>query len=203
MTPLDVLRTLTTVSFSDHESSPVILPDCGRKQLRRWWRLLGAKTGAEIGVWEGEFARTICAETHAFLYAVDPWEIQEGYIEAKNDAARMAEAYRKASEALRPFPHQMMKSTSVEAARQMADRSLDFAYIDGNHLREHVIADLKAWAPKVKTGGVLAGHDYRLKSPKPFIQVVEAVNAYTEDHQISPWFVFAADKSPSWAWVVA
>jgi len=37
---------------------------------------------------------------------------------------------------------------------------LDFAYIDGNHSLKSVTADLGAWWPKVKSGGIICGHDY-------------------------------------------
>lgn len=203
MTPLELLRSLTSVPFTDATPSPIVLPDCGRKQLRAWWRLMGVKTVAEIGVWEGAFARTICAETGAFLYAIDPWAPQDGYIERKNDKARLDKALARTQAALAGYPHQIVRATSVDAARKFADRSLDVAYIDGNHLRDHVLADIAAWAPKVKPGGVLAGHDFKQYADKPFIQVFDAVTGYTAEHGLSPWFVFAADKSPSWAWVVA
>ena len=202
MTPLDALRTITAVPFTE-TSGRVILHDCGRKQLRVWWEVLKVKTGAEIGVWEGAFSRTICETTGAFLYAIDPWLVQPDYAEAKNDQGRLDQALRRAKSALVRYPHQIVKATSLDAAKKFADRSLDFVYIDANHMREFVLQDLAAWIPKVKIGGIISGHDYRIKSPKPFIQVPEAIDAYTSEHAISPWFVFAADKSPSWAWVVA
>lgn len=49
---------------------------------------------------------------------------------------------------------------SVEAAKRFVDRSLDIVYIDAGHLYEQVLADIKAWKPKVKKGGILCGHDY-------------------------------------------
>ena len=202
MNQLDVLRRITAVPF-DGMASPVMLPDCGRKQLRVWWKALGFKLGAEIGVWEGAFARTICDTTGAFLYAVDPWAPQDGYLEVKNNKTRMDYALAKAKVALAPYRHQIVKATSIEASKKIADRSLDFCYIDGNHLREHVLADIAAWAPKVKVGGILSGHDAKVYHNKAFIQDWDALTSYTAEKQIAPWFVFAADSSPSWAWVVA
>jgi len=50
--------------------------------------------------------------------------------------------------------------TSVEAATHFADGECDFVFIDGAHDYENVRADITAWLPKVRYGGVLAGHDY-------------------------------------------
>lgn len=40
------------------------------------------------------------------------------------------------------------------------DGPVDFVYIDAAHDYESVKADIAAWWPKVKPGGILAGHDY-------------------------------------------
>ena len=55
-----------------------------------------------------------------------------------------------------------IQASSPAAAESYADASLDFVYIDADHRYAAVSADIKAWLPKIKAGGWLAGHDYRL-----------------------------------------
>lgn len=52
-----------------------------------------------------------------------------------------------------------IRKPSVEAAADYEDGSLDFVFIDADHAAKAVEADVRAWLPKVKPGGVLAGHD--------------------------------------------
>ena len=49
---------------------------------------------------------------------------------------------------------------SVEAAADFADQSLDFVFIDARHTYDAASQDLAAWWPKVKPGGLIAGHEY-------------------------------------------
>ena len=49
--------------------------------------------------------------------------------------------------------------TSVEASKLYENESLDFVFIDACHEYSCVKEDIIAWYPKIKKGGVLAGHD--------------------------------------------
>lgn len=53
-----------------------------------------------------------------------------------------------------------VRMTSLEAAATYADASLDFVFIDAAHDYDSVRADILAWDPKVKEGGIISGHDY-------------------------------------------
>jgi predicted O-methyltransferase YrrM len=53
-----------------------------------------------------------------------------------------------------------IKKTSIEAAKDFEDNSLDAVYIDGEHLYDYIRADVQAWKDKIKDGGILCGHDY-------------------------------------------
>ena len=54
--------------------------------------------------------------------------------------------------------------SSPGIAAKYADKSLDFVFIDASHDEKSVRCDITGWLPKIKSGGVLAGHDYSSKS---------------------------------------
>lgn len=50
--------------------------------------------------------------------------------------------------------------SSTTAARFIYPGTLDFVFIDAGHKYNEVCSDLYAWCPKVRSGGLVAGHDY-------------------------------------------
>lgn len=82
---------------------------------------------------------------------------------------------------------------SMEAALLFGPESLDFGYIDASHSYKDVLNDCIRWWPKIKKGGVLCGHDYRLdwhnmKEQSPSWMnahgVVKAVNEFSEINKL-------------------
>ena len=59
---------------------------------------------------------------------------------------------------------QLLKMNSKEAANELADESFDFVFIDADHSMKSVLADLDNYWPKIRTGGIIAGHDANLFS---------------------------------------
>lgn len=49
---------------------------------------------------------------------------------------------------------------SMHVARLFPPGSVDFVFIDAGHDFQNVLSDLAVWWPRIKPGGVLAGHDY-------------------------------------------
>ena len=72
---------------------------------------------------------------------------------------------------------------SLEAASRFDDASLDFVFIDAAHEKDAVLADIKAWLPKVKKGGVIAGHDYYPENPE-YCGVAAAVHEFFKNEAI-------------------
>lgn len=132
-----------------------------------------SSVGAEIGVWQGDFSATLLERVRpAQLHLVDPWrfEASADYVEAyyggamarsQLDMDRIHDAVRdRFAEQVADDQVVLHRLPSIEAAKTFGDGSLDWVYIDGNHLYEHVIADLEAWGDKVRVGGVVAGDDF-------------------------------------------
>lgn len=69
-----------------------------------------------------------------------------------------------------------IRKSSVEAAKDFEDMSLDAVYIDAEHDFESVRADIKAWRPKLKFGGVLSGHDFYLPYIKKLLEEENLMN---------------------------
>jgi len=80
--------------------------------------------------------------------------------------------------------------TSVEAASLFADQSLDFVFIDAAHDHASVRADISAWLPKVRPGGVLAGDDYGV-----FPGVERAVRELLPGHANPAWPIWTYRKA--------
>lgn len=53
-----------------------------------------------------------------------------------------------------------IRLTSTQASHLYEDESLDFVFLDADHTKEGIEADIICWFPKVKKGGVFAGHDW-------------------------------------------
>lgn len=55
-----------------------------------------------------------------------------------------------------------IQKKSEETYVDFPDGYFDFVYIDADHSYGHVKLDMELWWPKVKAGGVMAGHDFQL-----------------------------------------
>ena len=120
---------------------------------------------AEVGVLRGEFSRVVLAVWPGErLHLVDPWVPQAaGYVDVNNGTADVQDAAL-ASTLANVAEHagrvELVRDYSLRAAAGYADAFFDWVYLDADHRYESVAADIAAWWPKVRPGGVLAGHDF-------------------------------------------
>lgn len=151
--------------------------DVYAEQVRR------AKPGArfvEIGAWLGKSAAFMAQEIAASkksieFYVVDSWNNtnvsdfngspKDGAYATCNNG-KTKEIFYANMEACGAQLTEVIESDSTIAAERFADESLDFVFIDGDHSPEKVYADCAAWWPKIKRGGLLAGHDFDETGPQ-------------------------------------
>lgn len=76
---------------------------------------------------------------------------------------------------------------SLSAADRFADASVWRVFIDGDHSRESVLRDIRAWLPKMAPGGVMAGHDYDRDSVKQAVAEALGDRRVEERHPRSWW----------------
>jgi len=120
--------------------------------------------GAEIGVWMGDFTEQILAVVEPRqLHIIDPWISQP---QAEDDLYHAEQLHMDSiyQQVVSRFEgdHRVVlhRKLSEDAARDFADGSLDWVYIDGNHSYEFVKKDLELYLPKLKPSGLLTGDDY-------------------------------------------
>ena len=133
----------------------------GLAKLCQWANELGANGKAvEIGAYSGEGTEVISKYFKEVL-AVDPWI--NGY--DLNDVAShqcpmkfVFEAFQNRTKGLGNVF--FSRGKSLDALEFVRDESLDMVYVDGDHRYEAVVADIEGWKPKLRKGGVMAGHDW-------------------------------------------
>jgi hypothetical protein len=146
---------------------------------------------AEIGSWKGDFAARILAVVEpSQLTLVDPWRFNPDFPRrwygggaAKSqddmDAIHRSVVNRFSADS----QVAVLRQSSLHGAGSFADESLDFVYIDGDHSRDAVYADLTVWFPKVKPGGFLVCDDLNWKDEKGQLAVRNAIEDFLRDRK--------------------
>jgi len=138
----------------------------------------------EVGCWLGRstsyIARLVRARAAA-LTCVDSWAGSTDGFDPHYRAmlaGRDAEAEFRVHLAALGVTPDIRREPSVLAARAFAPASVDCVFLDGSHDQGAVTADIAAWRPKLRPGGVLAGHDFSERHPG----VIAAVTAAAREH---------------------
>jgi cephalosporin hydroxylase len=124
-------------------------------------KLLG--TIVEVGVQIGAFGTHLRRYWDGELYiGVDPYKVYPASTpmpQSQHDAYRQM-AIDNLKSTNKPF--ELLRVDSLTAAETFAKvgKQFDMVFLDADHRYEHVLADIRAWWPLVKSGGILAGHDY-------------------------------------------
>jgi len=121
-------------------------------------------TTVEIGVAEGLFSRDILNWNLGHHYMVDAWQQLDQTGDGGYEQEWHTGNYEKACKLANEFNSRatILRGRSHIVAKEIPDNSVDMAYIDGDHSYEGVCRDIRAYLPKLKTGGIMAFHDYEM-----------------------------------------
>jgi cephalosporin hydroxylase len=142
-----------------------------RETFKTLIRHFGLKTGVEVGVLHGYFSIELMEAGLEDLLGVD-------IVEDPNISNVIRDFYPRYS---------FSRSDSISASKQQEDNSFDLVYLDDDHTYKHVKEELRAWWPKIKVGGILAGHDfieYDHKELGPY-GIVQAVREFCVEYNLT------------------
>lgn len=85
----------------------------------------------------------------------------------------------------------VVRDLSAVAARKWPWPLLDFVYIDADHSARAVHEDIAAWARWMRPGGIIAGHDYNLRSVQRGVEAAFPVGTVINKtkESLSSWWV--------------
>lgn len=147
----------------------------------------------EIGVASGLFSEAMLDWGLQRLYLVDAWQkldqtgdggFEQSWHTANEKACR---------ERLSRFGSRAvyLKGLSKRMCEKIPADSLDLVYLDGDHSYIGVMTDLMSYWPRLRSGGVMAGHDYLSEAYGTF----QAVSEFTQRHKISPITIHENDPA--------
>lgn len=137
--------------------------------------------GCELGVFEGDFSEVLInTEKFSKLYLVDLFDglVESGDTHGNNVKVKSGLELQESviNRFLKDDRVVISKNDSISFLSFFDDEYFDFVYIDTSHQYEHTKAELELAFKKVKTGGIIAGHDY---NEYQFHGVVLAVNEFS------------------------
>ena len=125
---------------------------------------LGLKNrGVELGTFKGEFSKKILDLWTGTLFMVDVWRpLDPKEYDDQSNHSLHSDAFSDSMKNTSEHSERahMLRCRGNIAADLFQNGTLDFVYIDANHTYESVCEDIEIWYPKIRSGGILAGHDY-------------------------------------------
>jgi hypothetical protein len=136
-------------------------------------------TAAELGVATGSFSLDILKYAlPKKLYLIDGWDSERYNLGLLNNIQQMLE------ENIQLGQICLKRKLSHEAVIEFPDHYFDWIYIDTTHSYEQTKLELELYATKIKSGGVIAGHDYCMGNWENSYKygVIEAVHEFCVNH---------------------
>ena len=150
----------------------------------------GGLVGVELGVRNGTNAKNILRilPNIKTLYLIDIWKdySQDGVSYDHSDG------YDKTKRNLSKYNGKILLIKGTLSEANIPDNFFDFMYVDSNHSREWVKKDLGGGYSKIKSGGVIGGHDFTGNH----LGVIEAVLEFATKNDVELF-----TRHPDW-WMV-
>lgn len=178
-----------------------------RTELAKHFGELGFTKGVEVGLCHGRYAKILYENIpNLQLIGIDAYRPYGGHGINRQQSTHDSNLLT-ARNALKGYPNFVLVVASAHDASQwIADESLDFVFIDSDHSYEAVKQDVADWTPKVRSGGIVSGHDY-YNGKYNRMGVIQAVDEYVAEHgyqlQTTEWDKTAIrdDQQPDWYFV--
>jgi len=166
----------------------------------------------EIGCWKGRSLACLAVELinskkQFELSAVDHWQgtEAEGWYYQSSEVKQLIESRRIVEifkENIAPVLDRVnvIELASADAAKLFEDSSIDLVIIDDDHSYEGIKRSIRAWLPKVKPGGYLAGDDHDTNF-SPLVQAL--VEIFSTDYKIigpDTQTHYGAHQAGVWLW---
>lgn len=134
-----------------------------REDLPKLIKSTPESIAVEVGVHHAVYAKEFMKNWNGTLFLVDSYlgEHKTYFPNVKKTISREQD-YQVALEQMKEFGDRavFLKEESVNASTEFMPKTLDLVYIDGAHDILNVVRDFSVWYPKVKEGGIIAGHDF-------------------------------------------
>jgi predicted O-methyltransferase YrrM len=120
------------------------------------------KVCVELGTWQGASAIPVARAIRRWggtITCIDTWG---GTVEGDATTTQpwmLLACVRNMTQAGVVGNMRLIPCSTLEAARWWTE-PIDYLYVDADHSYEGVLADLRAWVPHVKPGGLILGDDY-------------------------------------------
>ena len=140
--------------------------------------------GVELGVRHGDFTEVLAKSRLSFLVGIDHWGERWNVADYRFAFNRLV---------FSGNVH-LARMTFDEASWLFNDCSLDFIYIDGDASEKPTarLHTFHTWWPKLRVGGIIAGHDYCEDWPN----VVEAVDLFSKQYSVDISYTSEEVKQP-------
>jgi len=168
------------------------------KRIPKDKKLIGAEIGILMGDTSVEVLKNRPLVTHIMI---DPWIAQSknsSFVKSGDKCSTKPQkdfdiAYHQATTRVKFAGDRAIikRMLSAEAVKEIADKSIYYAFLDGDHSEKGCCEDIELWLPKVKPGGWIGGHDY---GNKRLPGVKKAVDSHFKKSEIefdyeNTWFV--------------